>query len=163
MDSHAPLREHKVYDRKTNLVYEDHVKCQKKLVRNRESIWYRYKCQHNTNGELSNRFNRMLAGSKIRANSAKVKECGHDTKKLYKLINGITGRTTPNPLPSAKTDKELADKFADFFLAKIRKIREDLADCQTYSPEPVHATTLVAFQPMTVDEVTKITRSMPSK
>ena len=66
-------------------------------------------------------------------------------------------------MPPAKTDKELADQFADFFLTKIRKVREDLADCQTYSPEPIQTTILGASQPMTVDEVTKIMRSMPSK
>ena len=96
----------------------------------------------NNNGKLSQSsiiaFKRILAGSKIRANSAEVKECVHDTDKLYNLINGITGRITPNSMPTAKTDKELADKFADIFLAKIRKIREDLANCQNYSPEPIH-------------------------
>ena len=163
LDAHALLRERKISDRKTNLGYEDHVKRQKKFVRNRESIWCQHQHQWKAFTIERNRFNQMLAGSKIRANSAKVKECGHDTKKLYNLINGITGRTTSNPMPPAKTDKELADKFADFFLAKIRKIREDLADSQTHSPEPIHTTTLGAFQPMTVDEVTKIIRSMPSK
>ena len=79
----------------------------------------------------------------------------HVSKKvvmtLYNLINGITGRTTPNPMPAARTDKELADKFAELFLAKIRKIREDLADWPAYSPEPIHTTILGAFRPMTVD------------
>ena len=120
LDAHAQLRERKVSDRKTNLGCEDHVKWQKKFVRNRESIWYRYKCQHEHQCKAftieHNHFNQMLVGSKIRASSAKVKECGHDTKKHYKLINGITGRTTPNHMLPAKTDKELADKFADFSL-----------------------------------------------
>ena len=73
----------------------------------------------------------MIAGAKIRDNSAKIKE-SYNTKKLYNLVNNITWRVKLNPMPPGKTDLELADDFAGFFLDKIIKIREDLAGCDTY-------------------------------
>ena len=98
----------------------------------------------------------MIAGAKIRDNSAKIKECRHNTKKLYNLVNNITGRVKPNPMPPWKTNLELADDFAGFFL----EIREDLAGCATYSPTPIEVSPLSQFQHMSVDEVTKIIRKL---
>ena len=43
--------------------------------------------------------------------------------KLYKLVNSILGKSKDNPMP----DKEkLDDEFADYFLGKIQKIRDQL-------------------------------------
>ena len=54
-------------------------------------------------------------------------------------------------------------EFAGFFLAKIRKIRDDLASCPAYSPSVIDTKTLGVLQPMTVDNVRKTIMSMPSK
>ena len=61
-------------------------------------------------------------------------ECKIDTKKLYKLIANIEGTKKDNPLPEATSDKELADKFADFFYNKIANIRKNLNVLDTYEP-----------------------------
>ena len=53
-----------------------------------------------------------------------VKQSSTDSKKLFKLINELTGNKDHNPLPTAKLDKDLAEEFAQFFLNKIEKIRE---------------------------------------
>ena len=105
----------------------------------------------------------MVAGAKIRAKSEKVLECGHDTKKFYNLVNNITGRVKSNPMPPGKTNGDLADEFADFFLNKIIKIRNDLSECNAYLPIPIKVEPLSQFQPMSVAEVIKIIWSMPTK
>ena len=46
--------------------------------------------------------------------------------KLFQLVNHLTGHKPENPLPTSNTDKELADEFADFFISKILKIRNEL-------------------------------------
>ena len=83
--------------------------------------------------------------------------------KNYSFINGIMGRTKVNPMPPGKTDQQLANEFAGFFLAKIRKVTDDLASCPAYSPSVIDTKTLGVFQPMRVDNVKKIIMSMPSK
>ena len=105
----------------------------------------------------------MLAGSKIRTISTKVKECGNDTKRLYNLVNNITGRVRVNPMPPGKSDENLAEEFADYFLNKINKIRDDLANCPTYSPSSTCTHELSCFNSVTEEEVKKQIRSMPTK
>ena len=106
------------------------------MVRNKEATWRQNKESQGWKAYTveRNRYNKMLAGSKIRTISEKVVGCGSDMKKLYNLVNNITGRVKINPMPPGKSDKLLADEFADYFLSKINKIRDDLASCPTYLP-----------------------------
>ena len=53
--------------------------------------------------------------------SKRVLDCKKDTKELFHLITKLTDNTIHNPLPPNKTDKELAEDFAKFFLSKIEK------------------------------------------
>ena len=53
-----------------------------------------------------------------------VKPNSTDTKKLFKLINELAGNKEQNPLPEAKSNKDLAEEFVQFFLNKIEKIGE---------------------------------------
>ena len=69
----------------------------------------------------------MLREAKIETVSTYlVLECGRDTKKLYKVINGITSNNPANPMPDTMDYKQLAEEFADFFMGKIKKIHEAL-------------------------------------
>lgn len=165
LDKHAPLKERKITERKKEPWYEDHVKKQKKTVRNRAKIWKKYKEPHQWKAYTieRNRYNRMLAGSKIRTISEKVVECGTDTKKLYNLINNITGRTKVNPMPPGKSDQILAEEFADFFLSKITKIRNDLATCPVYSPSQIVTEQLGSFEFVSCEDVINTIKSMPTK
>ena len=57
----------------------------------------------------------------------KIEECGSNSKKLFLLVNHLTGHKPEIPLPTRRSDKELAEEFASFFfLSKIVKIREEL-------------------------------------
>ena len=62
-----------------------------------------------------------------------VKQNPSETKKLFKLVNELTGNKDQNPLPEAKSKKDLAEEFAQFFLNKIGKIREQFETLPTYS------------------------------
>ena len=70
----------------------------------------------------------MLKNSKIKLTGEKVDESGTDTRKLYSLINSITGSTKDNlmPLTARTTVEELANEIEDFFMDKIQKIRDKL-------------------------------------
>ena len=58
--------------------------------------------------------------------SKKIEECGSDGRKLPQLVNHLTGHKPENPLLARNTDKELADEFADFFISKNVKMRQEL-------------------------------------
>ena len=55
-------------------------------------------------------------------------------KKLYKLVSNVTDVHKDNPLPDSESNRDLADKFADYFMEKINKIRDALKDKLLYQP-----------------------------
>ena len=56
----------------------------------------------------------------------KIIGCNKDTKKLYSLINNLTNSKTDNLMPNAESDEAVANTFADYFMEKISKIRDEL-------------------------------------
>ena len=79
----------------------------------------------------------MLREAKIEMVSNLVLECGRDTKKLYKVFNGITSNNPANPMPDTTDDKQLAEEFAEFFMGKIKKICKALNSHPTYEPSDI--------------------------
>ena len=74
----------------------------------------------------------MLFESKKINISNKVNHCNRDTSQLFKLVSEITSSTKDNPLPDGKSNQELADQFAEYFINKIQKIRNNLNSCDRY-------------------------------
>ena len=76
----------------------------------------------------------------------------------------MTGTKTENPLPPGKTDTELSEEFAEFFITKITKIRDSLANHQKYIPTTNNdIPSLDKLDPLSEEEVRKIIQSMPTK
>ena len=53
-----------------------------------------------------------------------IDENSKDAKKLYKLVNQLTGQKQENPLPKEDDDTKLAELFREFFLNKIINIKK---------------------------------------
>ena len=96
---------------------------QRRIMKNRERVWLKYQnaTQWKAYTRERNRFNTMLKFKKHHSLHTLILESKHDTKKLYKLINNMISGKTQNPMPPNKTDKELANEFANHFLDKIEK------------------------------------------
>ena len=105
----------------------------------------------------------MLFDAKTVCYSKKVKDCRGDVKGLYKMVNTLMGTSSDNPLPNHTSDKDLAEEFADFFIDKIQKIRDNLTGNPTYEPTMKITTRLAKFRPFDHTEVKKIILSMKSK
>ena len=60
--------------------------------------------------------------------------CQGNTKKLYEAFNSMTGKTVDNPMPEGKSDEELANECAEYFISKIDNIRDSLKDVPLYVP-----------------------------
>ena len=56
----------------------------------------------------------MFKDAKTKAVSNLIMECDRDIKKLYQVIYNMMGKHSINPLPDLDSDKELANKFAEF-------------------------------------------------
>ena len=93
----------------------------------------------------------------------KIEECGSDCKKLFLLVNHPTGLKPEIPLPTRRSDKELAEEFASFFLSKIVKIREELDHYPLYQPLKSDIPEFNNFRKLDEDQVRRLVMSTKSK
>ena len=71
-----------------------------------------------------NRYNHIVQSKKRNNIGSEVIRAKGDTKQLYNIVGQITRSAKSNPLPKGKSNVELAEEFADFFLNKILTIRK---------------------------------------
>ena len=79
------------------------------------------------------------------------------------IVNKLLGNITENPLPPNKTDEELAEDFAKFFLSKIEKIREKFINMPAYKPAQHDTPKFASFHPLTETEVCTVIMNMKNK
>ena len=85
-------------------------------------------------------------------------------KKIYKLVNNITGTYTANPMRPSKSDEVLAEVFSDYFMNKIKTIRDMLDGYEKNQPIDDGKTPEInKFYELTEAEVEIIIGSMPTK
>ena len=82
---------------------------------------------------------------------------------MYKLVNTLMGTTLNNPLPNHTNDKNLADEFADYFMNKIQRIRDNLTEIPVYQPTGKNISRLAEFRLFNQTELRKIIFSMKTK
>ena len=97
-----------------------------KILKNRERKWLTYKTQDlwHSYKRKRNRYTTMLKFKKRHSLFTLIEENSKYTKKLYKLVNHLTGQKEENPLPEENDDTKLAEQFREFFLNKIINIRK---------------------------------------
>ena len=71
--------------------------------------------------------NTMLYKAKEFFHSLVIRDNAHDTRLLFWSIDKLLQKQTEKHYPSADNDQQLANDFADFFPAKIERVREGLA------------------------------------
>ena len=109
------------------------------------------------------KYRKMLFEAKTACYSKQVKDCRGDIKGLYKMVNTLMGTSSENPPHNHTSDKDVAEEFADFFMDKIQKIRDNLTENPTYEPTKRSTSRLTEFRPFNQTEVKKISLSMKTK
>ena len=104
----------------------------------------RCKYTHELNESKSQHINKLII------------DCEHDPKKVFQLVSNLTGSKVENPLPEGHTNKDLADSFADFFIGKIEKIRNELAQYPKYVPIESDSDEFSDFVPLNEVDIRKI-------
>lgn len=92
--------------------------------RSRERIYNKYREQHHWKAftRKRNRYIKILRFSERSSLANLVQAAEQDHKTLFKIVKSLLGKKD-NPLPPKKTDKELAEDFATYFLDKIDRIK----------------------------------------
>ena len=125
-NKHFPEVQKRVTDRLKVPWYDNRLKHQKQIVRNRERIWLKYAEPHQWTAYKTerNRYTQMIRKNKKDFLSLAVSKAKGDSKALYQLANNLTSHTVENPLPPDRSDEELSEEFGEFFLNKILTIRK---------------------------------------
>ena len=166
LNTHAPVKEKTITVREKNPWYGENLIEQKRTCRNRERIWKRYPQEHTWKALKVERgkYKKMLRKAKQDSISEKVIECGRDLKQLYKLVEHLTGTKADNALPCRSSNEDLANEFADFFISKIRKIRDNLSQYEGYVPTRTKdIPPLSQLEPLSEKEVENIVSKMATK
>ena len=160
LDKNAPIKTKVTAVRKTEPWFNENLRNHKRIVRNQERIWKKYKTKETWLAfkmERSN-FRRSLKGARKEFVSKSILECNRDNKKLYKLASSLMGTTKENPLPKCDSKENLANQFAEFFIAKIQTIRDKLDNLQLYDHKDSSPPKLAKFKPLTEEEVRQIVK-----
>ena len=123
LDKCVPEKIMKRPKRTQNLWFNDTLQQQCTIVKNRERTWKKYRQQHHWKAYTveRNRYNCQLHYFEQQSLSKRILYCKNNAKELFLLVNKLMGSLAQNPLPPNKTDQELAEDFAGFFLSKIEK------------------------------------------
>ena len=136
-------------------------------LRNRERVWRKYREQHHWTAYKTELriYNNLLYKTKCEYISAQVHKFKGDRKNLYKLVSSLTGVKRENPVPDCKSDKDLAEHFAEFFTNKIEKIRDSL-DLIDPLFDPLYQTIqqyLSTFHPIEESGIRKLLSKLKTK
>ena len=105
----------------------------------------------------------MLNYNKRTSLASLVESAERDSKKLFRIVSSLLGRKEDNPMPLGKTDSQLAEDFATFFLNKIDKIRHKFQGIEPYQPRQLDTPQLENFAPVTTRQLKKTIKGMQPK
>ena len=108
----------------------------------------------------------MIKKAKTQFYKDRLSKARGDQKVLFNCVDELLNKTKSSSLPSHSSKEDLANDMADFFMEKVRKIREDLDKIQTpghsTADSSVSETYLTVLQPATQEEVKKTIMSSSS-
>ena len=82
------------------------------------------------------------------------------TRNLYKILRSLTKLEGENPMPPTESPSDLPNKFADFFLSKIEKIREQFHDQNSQRSYHRNCMKFTSFVPLERDEILSIIKNI---
>ena len=100
---------------------------------------------------------------KLQTFTRPVADCKGDTKKLYTLVYGLMGKDKSSPLPDHTDEESLVNDFADYFMSKIGKIREELEGYILYKPQGQNIREFSNFRLFSDEEIRTIIMGMKMK
>jgi len=113
----------------------------------------------------------LLIKAKKEYYSKKIIEYGTKSKQLFKLAKHLMGHKSEVILPSCPSDRDLANRFGDFFVNKITTIRDNISALNNTTNDNIVMTAdikfdgqpMTNFTPATQEEIRKIILKSPSK
>jgi len=161
----APLKTRTITYRIDSEWYNDAIRNAKQQRRRAERKWRSSNLQVDREVFIQQRdnVNQMIEEAKRNHYRGQVNGC-KDSKQLFKIVNKLLGKKTEAVLPTKIFADCLAQRFNDFFIEKILKIRESIPPCD--NPTPAGFSVLCAmssFSQVSVDYVSRLISSASNK
>jgi hypothetical protein len=141
LDKHAPQITKLITHRKKVPWFDSEALDLKRTKRRLERKWRCSKTETDKNRyqEVCTRYKDHLTQSKDVHYNNLIAKCGNDSKKLFNIINELTGNRKQKIIPDNTSTDTLSEEFANFFLEKIQHIRDELDLYPEYQP-PISTT-----------------------
>ena len=170
IDQHAPNITRTVTIRHHSPWYTEELRREKITRRQLEKVWRTsrseedldaFRKQRQLVADLTQSAKKSFFGELLAENK-------HNPKNAFKVIDTLLHRNDSSPLPPFESAEVMANQFADFFIGKIEKVRDNLYSSQPLdSPriieEKRYTTELSEFQPVTSEDLKKIIMKAPTK
>lgn len=165
LDKHAPINEKTQIYRSPKPWFSENIMTLKRGMRRSGRLWrkHRQPSDYETYKSTLYKYHEELRNEKQSVISRKILDSKGDSKKLYKLVKDLTGSKSDNPMPLIEDDNTLADKFADYFMNKIKKIRNSLKDHENYKPSVKDINQFRSFEELSQLEIKKLINQLQSK
>ena len=126
MERHAPLVEKCTVTQPRQPWYNVDIQQQRRTCRQKERAYRKSNTVTAKDAFLQQRdvYKNALRRAKSDYLSAFVKENAYNQKAIFKSVNKVLRRETPNPMPACESDSILAKEFLQFFTTKVNTIRE---------------------------------------
>ena len=136
LEQHAPLKKKIVTLRPTAPWYSEEIRIEKSKRRKLECHWRRTRLtiDREIYVQQCNTVNTLISSSKKEFYSSIIIENKSDPRVLFSCFDKMVNRKSEKMLPHFKDPSELADRFADFFVEKISRIRTYLNNGNENSP-----------------------------
>jgi len=161
LDRHAPLKSRLITPRTCVAWFDNEARTQKSKLRKQEKHWRKSKDPNDLLKLKSMRrlYRQHLNSSKATHFKDSIKAAKGNPQQLFSITRGLMGKHKTSNLPDSSDDHTLANEFADHFISKIEKIREDLKLTQRYTPTTRANSILNVFTDVTEDSVHKIIKT----
>ena len=157
LEQHAPLKKKIVTLRPTTPWYSEEIRKEKSKRRKLECRWRRTRLtiDREIYVQQCNTVNTLISSSKKEVYSSIITENKSDPRVLFSSFDKLVNRTSEKMLPHFKDPSELADRFADFFVEKISRLRTNLNNGNENSPpeQPHSVHRLSDFEPANSKEL----------
>ena len=170
LDRLAPKRTRTIVIRPNAPWYNEEIAIQKRKRRRLERKWRStgFEIDRVNYLEQCNVVNAMLYKAKEQHYSAVIQDNVHNSKLLFRTVDKLLQRNKDKRYPSANSDQELANAFADFFSAKIVRIRDELLIRKEFlgerTMEDFECTSCFSeFEMITDEDVLRLTRDSTIK
>ena len=162
LDMHAPMRECTKTVR-SNHPWFDHdakkLKLQRRLAE-KCRLKSRTTADRTHYMHINKCYLRHLYQSKKSYFNTQLESSNNKSQMLFKIFQQLTKEQHDNPLPDGSSQKELSNKFADFFINKIKKIGSQFQHSNLYTPPSQNCAFLTQFRPISKEETLEILNSM---